>query len=92
MKTKSPPTDFQQTRNKIAFVLASLMMFTLPMLVFKMARKWWTNENVPVVAAVVGSVITVKMCFLVYVFRFDSLNFPRKKNATSKSQQKLKQK
>lgn len=81
---KSAALPSASTRNKLAFVVASLMMFLLPFLVFKFVRNNFTKDNTIVVAAVVGSVFFVKACFLVYVFCFDPLNFPGGKPGKAK--------
>ena len=78
MKSKASIVESSNLKNKIAFVVASVMMFVLPLLVFKFVRDNFTKDNTVVMIAVVGTVFLIKICFLIYVFCFDSLNFRKK--------------
>lgn len=75
--------------NRLAFVITSILMFVLPLYTYYTARDQFNATTTNCVISVVAVVFSVKFLFLIYVFCFDKLNFPKdQKNRPGKKKEK----
>ena len=79
--TPPKPTPKENMTNRIAFVITSVLMFVLPLFTYYTARDRFNASTTNCVISVVAAVFSVKFLFLIYVFCFDKLNFPKDQKA-----------